>query len=328
LALLLALLLVAGIGEAVVRILFGAPLVERQPLMVIRANPYRGWEMMPSSPHTAYHHLVMVNALGLRGPEVGDKAPGERRILALGDSMVYGQGVADDETIPHYIQRRLATQAVGGESFTVVNGGLRGYSTNQELGLLTELGPRIKPDVVVLFWYWNDVLEHRLAEVNANLQRSGPVVFETKSLLRGWERLKWDLKQLSRRSALLMWLHDWTRGNDGPTASQIDAGLARLAGYLDELKAMSAAGPELAVVIVPDPNQLRGPHVSKTVDDRAEAICRSAGLRVLRLLDAARSADDGGLTLPVVPYDGHFNARANEAMAQAVADWLMKGWGR
>jgi hypothetical protein len=36
---------------------------------------------------------LRIDALGLRGPEIGARKPGERRLLALGDSMVFGLGV-------------------------------------------------------------------------------------------------------------------------------------------------------------------------------------------------------------------------------------------
>jgi len=330
-ALLFALLIIFAIGEAVVRCIHGAPLVEHDPLLIVQASPHTGWTMLPNTPHYMYHHRVAVNSLGLRGPRVVAKREGECRVLALGDSMVYGQGVADDETLPHYLEQSLmeqslAQQAAAGPSFTVINGGLRGFSTNQELGLLKALGPVIEPDVVVLFYYWNDVIEHSIAEVNQNLSRSGPVVFETKTKLQGWDRVKWDVRKLIRRSALVMWLHDALRGGDERLIeSEVALGMRRLNGYLGEMKAMGERqGFELLVAIVPSPNQLRGAHQSGQVDDRATAVCEAAGVPVLRLLDAAKSADEGGMRLPVVPYDGHYNAEANKAMAERVAAEVMK----
>ncbi|MEQ1893316.1 MAG: hypothetical protein ABL998_12280, partial [Planctomycetota bacterium] len=91
-ALTLALGLGFGVGEVAARVVFGAPMAERLPLMFMRAHPTRGWAMVPGQNHFTYTHEVRVNALGLRGPEVGAKEPGERRVLFLGDSLTYGQG--------------------------------------------------------------------------------------------------------------------------------------------------------------------------------------------------------------------------------------------
>jgi hypothetical protein len=139
------------VAEIAVRVLAGSPLAERLPVMMVRANPRRGWEMVPGE-HYTYQHRVQVNSLGLRGPELAAKRPGERRILFLGDSLTYGQGVADDETVPAALERALAERAPQ-QRWSVVNAGCRAYGTSHELGLLAELGARIQPDVVLLGWY-------------------------------------------------------------------------------------------------------------------------------------------------------------------------------
>jgi hypothetical protein len=87
LALVIALGASALVAESAVRLVVGAPLAERLPVMMVRANPQRGWEMVPGE-HYTYQHRVRVNSLGLRGPELGTKALGERRILFLGDSLM------------------------------------------------------------------------------------------------------------------------------------------------------------------------------------------------------------------------------------------------
>src|SRR5262245_26290034 len=75
LALALSLLAALLVAELTVRVLVGAPLRERLPVMRVRANPYRGWEMVPSEDHYTYEHLVHVNALGLRGRESSRRRP-------------------------------------------------------------------------------------------------------------------------------------------------------------------------------------------------------------------------------------------------------------
>ena len=78
LALGLSTLLAFALAELAVRAMAGAPLVERLPILRVQANPHRGWEMIPSEDHYTYQHLVHVNALGLRGSEIGAKQPGGR----------------------------------------------------------------------------------------------------------------------------------------------------------------------------------------------------------------------------------------------------------
>ena len=68
---------------------------------VIRAHPVYGWALQPgSSMHSVstgrgldYH--IRVNALGLRDPDRAIRPPpGSQRVLFVGDSIVFGAGVA------------------------------------------------------------------------------------------------------------------------------------------------------------------------------------------------------------------------------------------
>ncbi len=54
------------------------------------------------------HYRYAINSHGMRGPERPKKKPaGTRRILFLGDSLVFGAMVADDRTLPVELERRL-----------------------------------------------------------------------------------------------------------------------------------------------------------------------------------------------------------------------------
>src|SRR6185369_13686881 len=92
----------------------------------------------------------------------------------------------------------------------VVNGGVRAYATRHELGLLEDLAPAVRPDVVVLFWYPNDLDWPDIEGAYASLSNSGPVAFDTGEVMQGGAVLRWRLKQVLRHSALVMELHDAT----------------------------------------------------------------------------------------------------------------------
>lgn len=61
--------------------------------------------------HHKYRDLVGMNIWGYRGPVVGRKLPGERRILVLGESTAFGYGVRWDEAWPAQLERLLSTPA-------------------------------------------------------------------------------------------------------------------------------------------------------------------------------------------------------------------------
>lgn len=114
----------------------------------------KGWF---HSPHTNGSNFrggpdpgtIHINGLGVRGREVGvAKEPGAFRILVFGDSFVFGIGVDEPHVFSSALARRL--RAAGVRRPDVINMGVSGYSTDQELLLYRELGSRMRPDVVLV----------------------------------------------------------------------------------------------------------------------------------------------------------------------------------
>ena len=91
---------------------------------------------------------VTINSSGFRGPEFPDQNDDRPRILVMGDSFVWGFGVEQDEIFTS----RLAASC----DADVINLGVSGYSTDQELLLLRSTGLPLDPDVVVLVVADND----------------------------------------------------------------------------------------------------------------------------------------------------------------------------
>ncbi|HEY2946401.1 MAG TPA: hypothetical protein VGN09_28470 [Vicinamibacteria bacterium] len=123
-------------------------------------DPLLGWRKRPGGSVTYRHREftvdVDVNRLGLRDPERGYSAPaGCLRILALGDSFVEGYTVALAQTVSQVLEASLRAE---GHAVEVVNGGTSGYSTDQEYLFYRTEGVRYSPRIVLLFFYYNDVL--------------------------------------------------------------------------------------------------------------------------------------------------------------------------
>ncbi|GEM_PF-2101618 len=101
------------------------------------------------------------NSLGLRGADINpSKKPGEIRIIILGDSSIYGDGVSPDETMAKQLENIILSKR-SGKSVVVANGGVCGYSSCQGKYLFRELIPAIKPDIVVIGYFHSDVKKER-----------------------------------------------------------------------------------------------------------------------------------------------------------------------
>ncbi|HLQ37353.1 MAG TPA: GDSL-type esterase/lipase family protein [Planctomycetota bacterium] len=133
-------------GKPIQQMIWGA--------VVHQLDPELGYWLKPSSTARGIH----VNSLGMRGPEIEVKRPcGTLRILCLGDSITWGEAVADDaETYPAVLERQL--RAIPGlETVQVLNGGIMGYASWQCRERAEELLPLLHPDLVLLCLGWNDL---------------------------------------------------------------------------------------------------------------------------------------------------------------------------
>lgn len=100
---------------------------------------------------------VTINALGLRGPVPLDARPaGMARIACLGDSFTFGWAVEDDETYPAQLAARIR-EKLGDDAAEVLNFGLPGHNTENEVAAYEHLARPHAPDVAILGFYLNDL---------------------------------------------------------------------------------------------------------------------------------------------------------------------------
>lgn len=130
---------------------------------VIKLYPYI-YSYIPGSKfiqaRSSYQVKYEINSQGFRGPEIPYKKPeGLKRLLVVGDSVVEGHGIEFTQTFSYLLGENF--QSFGWE---VINGGIGGaspiyYAANMERYLL------LKPDVVLIVIYDNDIIGDRIREV-------------------------------------------------------------------------------------------------------------------------------------------------------------------
>jgi hypothetical protein len=166
LALLLAsLLLTVAVGEVGLRAAGYTALhaVYSKPELFWRHDDLLGWSLEPNArgrytgprPYPIeFDSEIETNSLGLRGPELGPREPGERRILFLGDSFTAGFEVEQPETFTALLELRLARRLPA--PVRVINAAVRGYGTDQSYLWFRERGRALRPDLVVAVFSAND----------------------------------------------------------------------------------------------------------------------------------------------------------------------------
>lgn len=148
---------------------------------------------------------VAISSAGLRGPELRSKQPGERRVLVVGDSLVWGYGVEVDEALPARLE--VALRDAGCGSAVTLNAGVPGYGSKHMAAHLGRLWRRLDADVAVVCGYLgNDAMDDVIPErtVYAGLMLQG-----------AWARLVRDSwrARLMYRSRAWLWVEAFLHTN-------------------------------------------------------------------------------------------------------------------
>ena len=157
--------LAGGAAELGLRIAGYVPLydVYSKPELFWQHDERLGWSLEPGA-HGRYvgprpfpiefDTEIAINSLGLRGPELPRRAEGELRVLFLGDSVVAGFEVEQQQTFVALLEAELQRRME--RPLHVINAGVRGYGTDQSLLWYRERGRSLAPDLVVLVFSAND----------------------------------------------------------------------------------------------------------------------------------------------------------------------------
>lgn len=99
---------------------------------------------------------IDINSHGFRDDEMpAINKPDETRILVLGDSITFGATMRKEYTYVERAETYLAAKSRYGQT-RLINGGVEGVGTKDEVDILVDQGFAISPDIVVVGFYLND----------------------------------------------------------------------------------------------------------------------------------------------------------------------------
>jgi lysophospholipase L1-like esterase len=114
-------------------------------------DPILNWRFIPHSKLQDGKIVVAYNGAGFRDRDhVREKPPGVTRVVVVGDSVTEGSGVEADEIFSSRLQQLLGPQR------EVINLGMSGLNTPQEVHVLEVEGLGYNPDVVIVNFVLND----------------------------------------------------------------------------------------------------------------------------------------------------------------------------
>jgi len=97
--------------------------------------------------------VLAINRQGFLGPELRERAPGRRRLVAIGDSVTFGPYYLP-MSYPRVMERAFAER---GADVEVVNTAVQGYSLQKVLRRLDDF-LALEPDVITVMIGWNQTL--------------------------------------------------------------------------------------------------------------------------------------------------------------------------
>jgi hypothetical protein len=154
-------LVVAELGLRVLRVSYPLPYApDRVCGTRLRPN-FRGWWRKEGNA------LIETNRFGFRhGDREPSKPKGTFRIAVLGDSFIEAFQVPYDQTVCAVMERKLAgCDALAGRPVEVLNFGVSGYGTAQELLMLRHYVWQYEPDAVVLAFFAGNDLRNNSPEL-------------------------------------------------------------------------------------------------------------------------------------------------------------------
>ena len=260
----------------------------------------------------------VLNSHGWRDDEHPiEKPPRTYRILGLGDSYLYGQGVKRRDICLTRLGELLANDGPA-KQIEVINTGTVAKNTVDERDLLLDVGLRYDPDLVILHFCPNDVEEDVMRwgpkieffrEYTAIYQI--PDAFSKYSHFWGWARQQYRRRVMGRAyiRECLASFHE--EGRPWKRCQKALADIQRICTERDV---------GLLVVILPFFHELDGDYPFQPVHDLVRGLCQSSGIHVLDLRGHYR--EFRGPELWVHPTDQHPNEIAHGIAARAMAEYL------
>jgi len=141
------------------------------------------------------------NSLGFRDEEHAlEKPKGVYRILGLGDSFTYGAGATYEESWLYQLERKLNTRDGAHPKVEIIKGGIAASWPEPERKLLEIYGVQYRPDLVIVGFLPNDVIDTALSQKALTVTDDGYLVAGSAGLskLNAWLYLHSHLWRLAR----------------------------------------------------------------------------------------------------------------------------------
>ena len=329
-------------AEILTRLVWKPPMLRSTP--VAESHPYYREAARPGVTgmrfSSEFEYRFSHSSQGMRGTKVFSpkrSADTRRRVLFLGDSFTYGVGVADEDVFVDVLRRKLP-------GVEIINAGFTGYGQREQLAVLDQLGPALRPDLMVVVFFWNDLGDnHKRTSPAFEFDEAGTVVRTDLVVPNTFDPLAprvaepIDMRALARRTSYLKRLYRGgirglryrlfgIRPRFPTTLKERDAGWSVTRPYLAMLKARARElGSDFLLISIPGQDRIDpDSHIdgieplAVNVEESLAAVTSDLGIEYWDTLDELRDmyaiADERFYYFA----DRHLTARGNHAVADVL----------
>ena len=261
-------------------------------------DPTIGHRHKPSSMARLMGVDVSINADGLRDDSRNGRSADATKILMLGDSITFGWGVPQNETVSQRLESSLS-QGMG-RAVSVINSGVGNYNTSMEVAWFEQYGLAMKPDLVVLNVFINDAEEPPTPAV---VHWYDTILYSRVILFGAFDTVR----------RLIFGGHDW---KDYYTNLYLPdaAGWQVMQWSISNLAEMCRANNiPLIVVDYPELRELE-PYPFDEVSEKVSALAADLNVEYVSVLPAVQGQNPSDLWVTVP--DPHPNSYANKLFAE------------
>ena len=256
-------------------------------------EPESGYTLMKPGSHYEWQGIpVEINSHGLRSPETTYEKPANSyRILNLGDSVVMGWGVRQEETYGQLLQEQLNELSSASMQYEVINAGVPGWNLGNALAYLKAEGLRYQPDLILLdITIVNDIYgENALAR-----QNQSPVIEWLRANTYTWPFLSIQMQWIKARNDGRERIDVIDPPKEARSYFPLDAKDERwdqLWGWIEGMAAVAEEnGSDFALILFPMEFQTLDRSYSTLAQEVLAERAQTAGLLVLDLLPAFQAA--------------------------------------
>jgi lysophospholipase L1-like esterase len=253
-------------------------------------------------------------------------------IWMFGGSTLFGSGVPDMETIPSNLSRELNT--AGSVCFVILNAGVEGYVTNQELILLMEaLKTGQRPDLVIFY----DGVNEGNAAVSPGIPGAHLEFESVKARMEGSLSSRFDFLRNSNAFGMAIAIVARFKSSDSAPPAEVGArAAAALDNYEANIRVVRTLGQayNFKVLCFWQPSLAFGGKPLAPFEQQLQRKAKS--FKILKAVNegaARRSLLDGDFVFLGQVFDSvretlyidhlmHLGPRGNQIVAHAIAKWV------